>query len=191
MILGKNYTLVTKLVISSLLVTDVFVYMKAPSASTFELLTIAPENFVECAKGYYNIVIPKEKILEEGTYIFSLEGFLLGSPIEEKRECLPAPIGAVVPPNVCIVRGNVLNIAAQSDAFDRVAINARPISLPDNQVGSYILGKDIVVYADYSGSFQLPLIRGMTVIIEIKSAGVRFQAIVPDLDTVRLEDLEP
>jgi hypothetical protein len=190
MILGTNYTLVTKLTVSSLLVTDVSVYMKAPSSSTFELLTIAPENFVECARGYYNIVIPKEKILELGTYVFSLEGLLIVT-IEEKRECLPAPIGAIVPPNICIVRGNVLNIAAQSDAIDRVAINARPIALPNNQVGSYILGKDIVAYADYSGAFQLPLIRGMTVIVEIKSAGVRFQAVVPDLDTVRLEDLEP
>ncbi len=190
MILGKNYTLVTKLLISSLLSTDVDVYMKSPSSSTFERLTIAPENFIECTKGYYNILIPKEKILEEGTFIFSLEGILFGV-VEEKRECLPAPIDAVIPPNVCIVRGSVLNIAAQSDALDRVAINARPLSLPNNQVGSYILGKDIVVFADYSGAFQLPLIRGMTVIIEIKSAGVRFQAVVPDLDTVRLEDLQP
>lgn len=187
MIAGAPYILVIDLGESGL--TDVLLRVKKPSSLAFEELTLEEGDFQEAEGGFYNLKIKKEDTLELGTYIFKVEGYELD--VYTQRECLPQPLSSAPAPGVCVVTGNVRNISGVSRAYGNTIVSAQPLKLPANVSGSLILGKKVNTYADHDGFFSLPLIVGMTVLIEMPDAGVRFQTIIPDVDTVRIEDLIP
>lgn len=185
MFVGQDYTLVVDLGAEGIPASDV--YMKAPTSLAFVHLDLEAGVFQEAGHGYYNITIPKALIIMPGTYVF----WIVEADVFTPRECTLVPLSSVIAPEVCIITGNVRNASAKVDAFEQIAVTAKPLRLPQINAGSLTLGKSIVTYTDHSGFFQLPLIRGMTALIEIRDVGVRFQIVVPDLDTVRIEDIIP
>lgn len=187
MIIEQDYTLVVDLINTG--ITEIVLEGKKPTSTTFSEIILGVDDFAEAEHGFYNIKVPGSFITEYGKYIFRITGYEL--ELFETQECNPTPLHSVIPPEVCIVMGNIRNASANVEAFAQVRIEARPLKLPHLVSGTFTLGQIVHTYTDYSGYFQLPLIRGMTALIEIKDVGVRFQAVIPDADTVRIEDLVP
>jgi hypothetical protein len=186
MILRQTYILVADLLQTGL--TGLTVSIKAPSSTSF--VPITSPVIAEADEGFYNITIPGTLITEYGTYVIKIvDGLSLS--IIQARECNPTPLYSTVPPEVCVVYGSVRNASAKVDAFEQIRVEAMPLKLPSIFSGTFTMGKRVICYTDYAGDFQLPLIRGMTALIEIKDVGVRFQAVIPDAMTVSLEDLIP
>ena len=187
MIAGAPYDLVVNLEEAGLV--DLQLFVKKPKSLSFEEIILESGDFQEAEDGFYNFKIKQEITSETGTYIFRVEGYELAEYFE--REALPQPLSSTPAPGVCVVTGNVRNVSGSMQAYKNSIITAQPIKLPAEVSGSLILGSKVHTYADHEGFFSLPLVIGMTVIIEIPDAGVRFQAIVPDQETIRLEDLQP
>lgn len=187
MLVGQNYTLVLDLLTPGL--TDVTFEIKKPSGESFVETALEEGDFTEAGYGYYNILIRKELVDQLGTYVFRISGYEL--EVFEEKECGPVPLSSAVPPDVCVVMGNIRNASALVEAFANVHVTAKPLKLPLEIGGTMMLGKRVLTYTDHSGFFQLPLVKGMVALIEIPDAGVRFQATIPDVDTVRIEDIIP
>ncbi len=187
MFIGQDYILVVDLFNTG--ITDVTFEMKTPLGESFSEIALEEGDFVEAGYGYYNIFVRKELIDQLGTFVFRVSGYELD--VFEERECNPVPLNSAMAPEVCVVMGNIRNASAQVDAFENVAVVAKPLRLPLEIGGTLTLGKRVVTYTDHSGFFQLPLIKGMLALIEIQDAGVRFQATIPDVDSVRIEDIIP
>lgn len=187
MFIGSDYTLVVNLFNSG--ITSIVLEVKKPQSSSWAPITLEAGSFEEADYGYYNILIDKEIVDQLGTFVFRVSGYEL--EVFEERECVPTPLSSAVPPDVCVVMGNIRNASALVEAFENVCISAKPLKLPYEAGGTLMLGKRVLTYTDHSGFFQLPLVKGMEALIEIPDVGVRFQAVIPNTDTVRIEDLIP
>ena len=187
MILSQPYILVVKLPSEG--ITDIAVKVKPPSALGFESIELPEESIQEAELGFYNITIPGSVINEIGTYVFQVLAYEVD--ILVTQEAIPTPPYTVESPETCVVTGNVKDISGKLSTFPQIAIEARPLKLPALYNGTYVLGQRVVVYSDHNGHFQLPLIKGMTALIEVKDAGIRFQATIPHQDSIRIEDLMP
>lgn len=192
MIKGVDYTLVIKLDQTGLVDTDVAVFVKKPSDTTFVAYAITATEWDEVADNYYNIAIPKTLTDENGTYIFKVT-VTPGGPTDffEQRENEPQPLTSSPAPNVCLVTGNIIDATGTANPFENVDVSAHPLLLPAEISANFVMGRKIFTRTDHSGYFSLPLIQGMTVLIEVKSAGIRFQAVIPSQSTIRIEDLMP
>lgn len=188
MIAGASYTLVVQLDPG---ITEVQVYVKKPSNVSFDEVPLLAGDFLECTDvpGFYNIKVKKEFTNEVGTYIFKVVGYELEEFFQ--KECYPQPLSSVPAPGVCIVTGNVRTISGNYQYYKNTVISAHPLKLPKEVNGSLILGSKVHTYADHEGFFSLPLIVGMTVLIEIPDSGVRFQAVIPEVESIRIEELMP
>ena len=187
MILGQSYNLVVHLGLEP--IVDAVVEVKKPESLTFEEVIVLPDDFNETEYGYYNIYINASIIDQLGTYVFRISGYELEVFVE--RDANPAPPYSVESPDVCVVTGNVKNASGSIAPFSQVPVEGRPLKLPYETSGTHVLGEKVIVYSDHNGYFQLPLLRGMTAIIEVRDAAIRFQAVIPDQATIRLEDLMP
>ncbi len=188
MIAGANYTLVVQLDPG---ISEIQVYVKRPSSVSFDEVLLVTGDFVECtdAPGFYNVKIKKDYTLEVGTYVFKLVGYELEEYFQ--KEAYPQPLSSSPAPGVCIVTGNVRTVSGNSQYYKNTVISAHPLKLPKEVNGSLILGSKVHTYADHEGFFSLPLIIGMTVLIEIPDSGVRFQAVIPEVESIRIEELMP
>jgi hypothetical protein len=187
MILRQSYILVVDLENEGL--SDIVVKVKKPSSLTFETLDLASESIQDAEMGYYNIEIPSEIIDEIGTFVFQILAY--ETEIFTEKEAVPAPPYSTETPDICVVTGNVKDISGNISYFPQISVEARPLRLPALYKGTHILGQRVIVHSDHNGFFQLPLIRGMTALIEIKDAGIRFQASIPHQESIRIEDLMP
>jgi hypothetical protein len=191
MIQGAPYTLVVNLGATGILDTDVTLNVKKPESLVFEEILLDTSNFQETVDNYYNITIPLEIADQLGTYIFKVEESVGPSTQYLDRECFPQPLSSTPSPGVCVVNGNIRDVTGIAKSYNNTVITAQPLKLPLEVSGSLILGSKVKTYADHDGYFSLPLVIGMTVIIEVPDAGVRFQAVIPDQATVRIEDIIP
>lgn len=189
MIANQEYTLVTNLGQEGLLLEDVAILIKKPTSTSFEEIGLLEEDFQEAEAGYYNIKISSSLLDQLGTYVFNITGYEL--EIFEERENLPRPLSSTPAPDTCIVTGNARNLAGQAEVFRNIVITARPVKLPAVFNGTLTLGQRVDTRSDFDGFFSIPVIRGAEVRFEIQSAGVRFQAVIPDQDTIRIEELMP
>ena len=187
MYINNDYILVADLITEG--ITDITLQVKKPSGIVFSEVVLEPEDFIEINYGYYNIKLKKELLNEIGTYIFRISSYQNETFVE--KECIMSPISAKVPASVCIIKGDIADITSVSDTFAGVKVSVKPLKLPLKVSGHLIQGKSVITYTDYSGLFQVPVIRGATVLIEIIDVGLRFQAIVPDQDEIDIVDLIP
>lgn len=165
--------------------------VKAPSSISFIVLEKEITNPTYSDYGFYNFHIPKEHLLEVGTYAFVVTDTTASNETKITKEAMPTPVNTESSVNTCIISGNVRDIAGHYDVDDQVLITAMPLHLPLPGSSSFIAAKKIKTLTDYSGNFSMPILIDTDVIFEIKDAGVRFQATVPDLPSVNLKDLMP
>lgn len=189
MIAGEDYILTVNLEQTGLNPEDLSLSLVKPSEAEFEPVELESEDISEVGLGYYKFPVPRAQLGETGTYLFRVMGYELDKVVE--RECLPRPLSSVPAPEVCLITGNIRDVSGRMNAFENVEIILRPLKLPAQFSGTFVLGNRSVTRTDFDGFFSIPAVRGATVIVEIKDAGIRFQAVVPDQDTIRIEDLMP
>jgi hypothetical protein len=189
MLVNEDYTLVIRLDSATLDAEDVTVGVKAPNSDFFEQIEVSEDNFEYADYNYYNIVIPKDLICETGTYVFAVEGY--ETEYFETRECLPKPYSSSPPADTCIVTGNIRDISGRAQVYENVDVTVYPVKLPLTISSNLTLGQRVIARTDFDGYFSIPVIRGAEVRFEIKKAGVRFQAIIPDEDTIEITELIP
>ena len=187
MIINQDWTLVIKMN-PGLTAADVLVKVKAPSAIVFSTVPyISIEDFVASEGDYYNIKIPKSFITEVGDYVFSVTNpFVV---IELTEEALPyyGPTAS----DLCVIYGNVRDIGGTMPSYQNVQLVVYPVKLPEVVGSTFTLGQRLTISVDYTGSFSIPLLIGSTAVFEIKDAGMRIQAVIPDAPTASLASLIP
>ena len=191
MLAGSNYVLVVN--IGADVGTNFQVGVKKPSNTSYTILDETTTSPTYAVDGYYNFNIPGQYLDEEGTYVFKITDLSQNPNVDYMvtKEATLAPFNANVPPEICVVTGTLRDITGGLDNYKNVIITARPLHLPLNSNGILVLGQSVFTYADFQGNFSLPLIKNMTALLEIKDAGVRFQATIPDLPTVDFASLIP
>lgn len=187
MIAFEDYVLTVDLGSEGL--SDLALHVKRPDSSAFEEIELEEENIKDVGNGFYDFHLLKEDVRETGTYIFQVLGYQLEEFVE--REALPKPLSSSPSPEVCIVTGNVRNISGQASIDQNTHVTVRPLELPVVSHENLLLGNKHSTVTDFDGFFSLPVVRNSTVIFEIKDAGVRFRTEIPDVDTIRIEELIP
>lgn len=189
MIQNTDYYLVVYLGAQGISSVDVALSYKKPSETSFTSYDLDDSNFQEAELGYYNIKVDKAVLDLLGTYLFRVEAYEIDEVIE--KESLPLPLSSNPAPDVCIVTGNIRNISGNAETFSNIAIVVSPRRLPIIADSNLVMGKKITARADYDGFFSIPVIKGATVIFEIEEVGLRFQVVIPEQSTARIEDLIP
>lgn len=70
-------------------------------------------------------------------------------------------------------------------------ISLRVVKTPTTVAGSLLEGSILQTYTTATGQFSLPVIQGVTAILEITSAGIRQQVTIPFADAINVLTLLP
>lgn len=169
---------------------DVVCEYRKTAQPAFVTKTLDSSTWVNLGGGYYVLKFLPSETDTVGDFIYRLTSVEFDNFTNEQFEIDPVPEGLVVPPpDICIVTGFIKTIAGETPALTRIL--ARPVEFP-SKYGLNILNADkIVAIPDYSGQFQLKLVRGSVVVVEIERAAIRHQITVPDAPTANLIDLLP
>ena len=147
-------------------------------------------NWINLGGGFYILKFSPNETNTVGYFIYTLSGVDFDNFNYEEFTIEPVPEGLVVPPpDTCIITGYVKNITGKTP--DLAKIMVRPVEFPAKYGQNIINADRITTVPDYSGQFQLELIRGAIVVIEIERAGIRHQITVPDTPAANLVDLLP
>jgi len=173
--------------VTGLLDTDVVLRFRKKGGS-FQNKTLAPENFSELEVGLYSVNFEGSELDTLGPFTFRINGAGIDQYVET-FDVDPIYLGAIVPPDVCIVSGNIMDLGG--DPVWNASVNFRIVDLPKVVGPSMVTGTIIRTITDVSGNFYVSLIRGAVVIVEIEKTAIKFQFEVPDQETANIIDLLP
>jgi len=173
--------------VTGLLDTDVTLRFRKKGGS-FQNKTLAPENFSELEVGFYSVNFEGSELDTLGPFTFRINGAGIDQYVEI-FDVDPIYLGAIVPPDVCIVSGNIIDLGG--DPVWNAPVNFKIVGLPKVVDPSMVTGSIMRTITDVSGNFYVSLIRGAVVIVEIDKTAIRFQFEVPDQDTANIINLLP
>lgn len=150
--------------------------------------SIASSEWVDLGGGYYTLTLPAVDINQLGRLYLKLSGAGF-DPLEMDFFVEPASIAFLASPSVCIVTGNILDLADRLLAGKEIIF--RPVDAPNSSGPSLINFDRIITYTDAMGNFSVALLRGAKAIVDIKESGLYAQFTVPDQSTALLLDLLP
>jgi hypothetical protein len=170
-----------------LLPADVTVKFRKQGDTAFTTKVMTNLNFLSLGGGYYVIKWDPSEMGVLGAFFFTISGLAFDTVNHDfSIEPLPQEL-VVIPPDVCVIQGNLRDIG--SAPMRDMQITFRAVNYP-LQSGTSILSADkVLARTDSLGNFSAPLIRGMTVIVEIERTAIRNQFVVPDAPTALLNDL--
>jgi hypothetical protein len=154
----------------------------------FQDKTLTPVNFIEREVGFYSVMFDSLEMNALGQFVFRITG---GSiiPYVQMFEIVPVYLGAITPPDVCIISGNILDLGGRPLWNSRITF--RITDLPKVIEPSMVSGDAVRTVTDHAGNFSASLIRGATVLVEIPDTAIRIQFIVPNQETANIIDLIP
>jgi hypothetical protein len=158
--------------------------------SLFELKVLTIPDWTELGDGYYTVHWSSADMDTVGEFAFRVsvpitgEGEYFGT-----FEITPAPYGIPYESPTCLVTGNLQDIGG--DPSNTGGIVFRPRYVPGKAGSSLITAEIIRTAADSFGNFNVKLLRGSQVIVEIEQAGIKNMIIIPDAPTANLIDLLP
>jgi hypothetical protein len=168
--------------------TDVTVTFKKTGDTAFSTKTMDTSNWTEIADGYYTIQWDDTEMDTLGSFLYRVVGGAFDT-VEAEFEIEPVPLTLSAPADTCIVSGNVADLTGVASVGEKVTF--RIVDLPKAIGSTIVVGKLLVTTADAMGSFSVALLRNSTVLVEIQSAGLKSQIIIPDQETANLIDLLP
>ena len=154
-------------------------------ASSFTVFTTT---ITEIGYGNYKILIPSTLVDTLGDWLLRVEGSLFDT-FELKYSVESAPTSILASPSLCIVSGNIIDIGGEASL--NKAITCRIVNVPKKSGTSLVSVDRLSTVPDALGNFSFALIRGITVVIEIPSTGIRQQILVPNASSAQLIDLLP
>jgi hypothetical protein len=160
-----------------------------PGQSSFSSSTLLTANWRNLGNGIYAITFPSANLDTLGRFTYTLTGAGFDNFIFDSFDVEPVPLALLAQVDTCIVSGNIIDIGGSFQ--HRQCISARVPTFPAQAGTSLIAADPIKTYPDAFGNFQLVLIQGQTVIVEIENAGIYNQITVPMVSTANLLDLLP
>jgi hypothetical protein len=159
--------------------------------SSFTTRTIVSSDWVSLGNGFYTLKWPASLVDTLGTFLYTIGGAAFDNFAYGEFDVDPLPLAlAIVPPNKCVVSGNIVDLGGNPS--NNHFVTARLVELPAQASGSIITGDIVKTLPDYQGSFTLTLIQGSTVLIEVERTGYRnVQVVIPNAPTANLVDLLP
>lgn len=173
--------------VPGLLPADVTVQYRKQGQTSFTTKTMSSSNFYSLGDGYYALQFSGSELDTLGAFFYKISGLAFDAQSEEfSIEPLPEQL-VVIPPEICVISGNILDVS--SSPAKEVTVTFRAVNYPLQNGNSIMLADKVVARTDSQGNFSAQLIRGMTVIVEVERTGIRNQFVVPDAATALLNDL--
>ena len=171
--------------------TDVVCRYKKEGQTSLTTKTLTSANWFELGNGFYTIRFTALETDTQGSLFYTListkfDNFIYDDFTIEPPSSAAAPF---VPPGFCQVSGNLLTVGNTIPVG--TPITFRPALFPLTVNGAVVTADKVMTYPDITGAFQVNLIRGSLVIVEIERTGVRAQIQIPDATTADLMDLLP
>lgn len=173
--------------VTGLLDTDLTLRFRK-NGSSFQEKTLSEDNFTELETGFYAINFESGEMDTLGQFIFRITGGPI-EPYVQTFDIVPVYLGSIMPPNVCIVSGNIIDLGG--DPVWNSPVSFKIVDLPKVVDPSLVAGDFVKTITDVSGTFYVSLIRGATVLAEIPKTALRIQFTVPDQETANIVDLIP
>jgi len=173
--------------VTGLVDTDVTLRFRK-KGEDFQNKALTSTNFKELEVGLYSIDFEGNELDTLGPLTFRINGAGIDQYVET-FDVDPIYLGALVPPGICIISGNIIDLGG--DPVWNAIISFRTVDLPSIVGSSMVAGTFVKTITDVSGNFYVSLIRGATVLVEIEKTAVKYQFGVPDQETANLVDLLP
>jgi hypothetical protein len=176
--------------VPGVLPSQLIVKYRRTGDTSLQAKTMSSANWVEVGGtvGLYILKWSSAEMGMVGSFWYQVSGATF-NPHIEKMDVLPAQVGAIISPTLCVITGNLSDISAVPDQSG--AIKFRLVKTPATFQGALASGRVIQTLADSYGTFSVSLVRGAVVIVEIESAGLKQQFTVPDQGSANLIDLLP
>jgi len=173
--------------VTGLIETDLTLRFRKNGGS-FQEKTLTQDNFTELETGFYAINFESSEMNALGQFVFRITGGPI-EPYVQTFDIVPVYLGAITPPNICVVSGNIIDLGGDPVWNSPVAFKI--VDLPKVVDPSLVAGDFVKTITDVSGTFYVSLIRGATVVAEIPKTALRVQFTVPDQETANIVDLIP
>lgn len=167
--------------------TDVVLRFRKKGGA-FQNKTLTPDNFKELEAGFYAVTFEGEEVDTLGPFTYRINGAGIDQFVEI-FDVDPIYLGALVPPGICLVTGNIIDLGG--DPVWNAPVSFRIVGLPAVVGSSMVAGTFLRTITDSNGNFHVDLIRGATVVVEIEKTAIKYQFEVPDQETANLVDLLP
>lgn len=173
--------------VPGILPADITVKIRKQGDPTFTTKVMNSSNFYSLGNGYYVLAFSGADLSVMGDFFFSISGLAFDT-INSQFGVGPIPQELVIiPPSVCNVMGNLRDLS--SSPMRDMQVTFRAVNYPLQSGLSVITADKVLARTDSQGNFSAPLIRGMTVMVEVERTGLRNQFVVPDAPTALLNDL--
>lgn len=170
-------------------IADIVVRYRKFGASTFTVRTLSPADWVNVGDGFYVLRWPAVFVDTLGKFTYTIAGTVFDNFLYDEFEVDPVPLALNVAPELCVISGNIADIGGKPGVGQLV--RAHLVSYPASAGTSVIAVDAVTTVPDYFGNFQIPLVQGKTVIIEIERTAIRYQLVVPAQSSANLLDLLP
>ena len=166
---------------------DVACQTKKAGHNAFSNKILNIDNWINLGGGYYTIRFSGSDMSKVGSFVYTLAGVGFDNFAYDEFAILAAPDTTVE--DKCIVTGKFISLSGNKAS--QIKVCARAIEFPAKS-GNRIVAADVIwTTLSYDGSFELPLLRGATVIVEVPRAGIRHQIEIPDTPSAELTQLLP
>ena len=145
------------------------------------------ENWINLGGGYYSIKFSADDMSRVGTFTFKLSSTNFDNFLYDEFTILAAP--DVTVKDKCVVKGQFIGLTG--DMASQIRVSARLVAFPAKSGTRIVSGDTAFTFLNHEGKFELPLLRGATVIVEVPRAAIRHQVVIPDQPEVNLMDLLP
>lgn len=173
-----------------LLPADLVVKYKRSGDTSFQPKTLLSTDLVELGNGFYAIKWSQLETSNLGMVLFTISSVKLDNFKYDQFDVVAVPLStATIPQNICVLTGSIVDIGGAPGKGQM--ITARLVDFPGGASGAVIASDPIRTVPDVNGNFQLPLVQGKTVILEIDRTAVKVQIVVPFQSTASLLGLLP
>lgn len=167
--------------------SDLVCNTKKAGHNSFSSKVLNLENWINLGNGYYTIRFSAADMSKVGSFVYTLAGSEFDNFAYDEFSILAAADTTVA--DKCIVTGKFINLAG--NMASQIKVSARAVDFPAKTGNRIVAADTICTTLSSDGSFQLSLLRGATVIIEVPRAGIRHQIVIPDTPSAELTSLLP
>jgi len=169
--------------------TQVLVKYKRFGDTAFSTRTLQNGDLIELGNGFYTLKWPATFTNTLGTFMYKMTSVLFDNFLYDTFDVDPQPLAFNVPPDICVVSGNVIDIGGNPAQNVRVSFRVPEFPLI---VGTSIVDANrIYTVPDALGNFSVSLLQGQVVIVEVERTGIQVQVTIPMTSTATLASLLP
>ncbi len=138
--------------------------------------------------GYYKLTISKNCFDQEGDHTLLIQGPAINDHVVDVF-MQPYPLAVDNHPGLCTIVGSVLDLSGNAPL--NADITFKIVDVPKRIGEALIAAKTITTKPDAYGNFSVKLVCGATVLVEIPTAGIKNNILIPDQTSAQLTELLP